>query len=602
MLANVVDCVREVLAAAGDRRSPASASPTRPRPSSSGTGRPASPSCPPSSGNAAAATRRSASCATTARVALIRAQDRPRPRPHFHGLQAQLAVPPSPGHRRRAAPRRPSLRHGRLLADLEADRRRGACDRLQQRRAHHAVRHQSPRLGSRTVRAVRPVDTQPPRGAPLDRSRSATPARRCSGDRFPSRPRSATSRPRSSAMAASSRRRSRRPTAPAPSSGSTPAIGRTSPPATACLRTVAWHLDEPCYALEGFVMYAGAILEWLATRLSIPGGGIGVVEQAQQAGSSGGVILVPAFQGLAGPWWRPDARAALLGMTEINHRRPYLPRRPGGDLLPAPHAARRHREIDRPQDRDSARRRRPDPLGLSDAAAGRRPPAPARRLRLRLGDALRRRPDGRPRRRPVAGPRPTPRGDAAAETRGAQSRQRGRPGPRLPRLARDHRRDPEFAVQCEWEAILLRAARLAEFGNTERNEPYDLFVIGGGINGAAVACDAAGRGLSVALAEERDFAEGTSSRSSKLIHGGLRYLETYDFRLVREALREREILMAKTPHLVWPHSPGVAACPGPAPALDDPARPPALRSSGAAQAARRLRGHRLRHATRQARP
>jgi glycerol kinase len=82
------------------------------------------------------------------------------------------------------------------------------------------------------------------------------------------------------------------------------------------LRTVAWHLDEPCYALEGFVMYAGAILEWLAARLSLPGGGIGVVERAREAGSSGGVILVPAFQGLAGPWWRPDARAALVGMTE----------------------------------------------------------------------------------------------------------------------------------------------------------------------------------------------------------------------------------------------------------------------------------------------
>ncbi|WP_119274958.1 glycerol-3-phosphate dehydrogenase [Taklimakanibacter deserti] len=81
---------------------------------------------------------------------------------------------------------------------------------------------------------------------------------------------------------------------------------------------------------------------------------------------------------------------------------------------------------------------------------------------------------------------------------------------------------------------------------------YDLFVIGGGINGAAIACDAAGRGLSVALAEMQDFAEGTSSRSSKLIHGGLRYLETYDFKLVRDALLEREILMRRTPHLVWP--------------------------------------------------
>ncbi|MBL8905753.1 MAG: glycerol-3-phosphate dehydrogenase [Rhizobiales bacterium] len=81
---------------------------------------------------------------------------------------------------------------------------------------------------------------------------------------------------------------------------------------------------------------------------------------------------------------------------------------------------------------------------------------------------------------------------------------------------------------------------------------FDLFVIGGGINGAAIACDAAGRGLAVGLAEMQDFAEGTSSRSSKLIHGGLRYLETYDFKLVRDALIEREILMRKAPHLVWP--------------------------------------------------
>jgi glycerol kinase len=81
------------------------------------------------------------------------------------------------------------------------------------------------------------------------------------------------------------------------------------------LRTIAWQLDQPCYALEGFVMSAGAALEWLATRLAIPDGGIGVAARAQQAASSGGVILVPAFQGLAAPWWRPDANAALLGMT-----------------------------------------------------------------------------------------------------------------------------------------------------------------------------------------------------------------------------------------------------------------------------------------------
>jgi len=80
----------------------------------------------------------------------------------------------------------------------------------------------------------------------------------------------------------------------------------------------------------------------------------------------------------------------------------------------------------------------------------------------------------------------------------------------------------------------------------------DLFVIGGGINGAGIARDAAGRGLSVILCEKDDLAEGTSSRSGKLVHGGLRYLEYYEFRLVREALIEREVLMNIAPHIIWP--------------------------------------------------
>ena len=81
---------------------------------------------------------------------------------------------------------------------------------------------------------------------------------------------------------------------------------------------------------------------------------------------------------------------------------------------------------------------------------------------------------------------------------------------------------------------------------------FDLLVIGGGINGAAVARDAVGRGLSVYLAEAGDYAHATSSASSKLIHGGIRYLEQYEFRLVRESLREREVLMRTAPHLVFP--------------------------------------------------
>ncbi len=80
----------------------------------------------------------------------------------------------------------------------------------------------------------------------------------------------------------------------------------------------------------------------------------------------------------------------------------------------------------------------------------------------------------------------------------------------------------------------------------------DVFVIGGGVNGCAIARDAAGRGYSVFLAEMDDLASGTSSAATKLVHGGLRYLEYYEFRLVHEALAEREILWTMAPHIIWP--------------------------------------------------
>lgn len=80
----------------------------------------------------------------------------------------------------------------------------------------------------------------------------------------------------------------------------------------------------------------------------------------------------------------------------------------------------------------------------------------------------------------------------------------------------------------------------------------DLFIIGGGINGCGIARDATGRGLSVTLAEQGDLAQGTSSASTKLFHGGLRYLEYFEFRLVREALEERETLLVAMPHISWP--------------------------------------------------
>src|SRR5947209_5518930 len=94
-----------------------------------------------------------------------------------------------------------------------------------------------------------------------------------------------------------------------------------------------------------------------------------------------------------------------------------------------------------------------------------------------------------------------------------------------------------------------RGAALADMAGRS----FDVVIVGGGVVGAGCALDAATRGLSVALLEARDWASGTSSRSSKLIHGGLRYLEMLDFALVREALRERGLLIERlAPHLVRP--------------------------------------------------
>ena len=86
----------------------------------------------------------------------------------------------------------------------------------------------------------------------------------------------------------------------------------------------------------------------------------------------------------------------------------------------------------------------------------------------------------------------------------------------------------------------------------ERSLQYDLLIIGGGVNGCSIARDAAGRGLSVRLVEQNDLASGASSMSTKLIHGGLRYLELYEFKLVRQSLIERERLLANAPHIIWP--------------------------------------------------
>ncbi len=105
------------------------------------------------------------------------------------------------------------------------------------------------------------------------------------------------------------------------------------------------------------------------------------------------------------------------------------------------------------------------------------------------------------------------------------------------------------------EAVALSPARRQAGLQAMAGRTSDILVIGGGVTGAGIALDAATRGLTVGLVEQRDLAAGTSSRSSKLIHGGLRYLEQLNLSLVREALRERGLLMNElAPHLIRPVS------------------------------------------------
>ena len=128
------------------------------------------------------------------------------------------------------------------------------------------------------------------------------------------------------------------------------------------------------------------------------------------------------------------------------------------------------------------------------------------------------------------------------------------------RTARPWRRDRagRRGTLSDWPAMIDRADALAALAEDE----FDLVVVGGGITGAGVALDAATRGYSVALVERADFAAGTSSRSSKLVHGGLRYLQNFDLGLVREALLERQLMVALAPHLVHPLPLVVAAFDG----------------------------------------
>ena len=162
-----------------------------------------------------------------------------------------------------------------------------------------------------------------------------------------------------------------------------------------------------------------------------------------------------------------------------------------------------------------------------------------------------------------------------------------------------------FAEACARAGVEVAIAGADRGGRGDLSmaggDSFDLAVIGGGINGCGIARDAAGRGLKVVLVEQGDLAQATSSASTKLFHGGLRYLEYYEFRLVREALIEREVLLRAMPHIarplrfVLPHHAGLQA------GLDAAARAADLRPPRRAEDPARRRGRSTCGATRRGR-
>ncbi len=156
---------------------------------------------------------------------------------------------------------------------------------------------------------------------------------------------------------------------------------------------------------------------------------------------------------------------------------------------------------------------------------------------------------------PLLGPAEAPDAKLAARYAGTfdgyrQARQGLRPV--WNHMAALRTREPRADAAAEPAELAIAAKPIRGFEAMSETKTVDVLVVGGGINGVGIARDAAGRGLSVVLCEKDDLAEGTSSRSGKLVHGGLRYLEYYEFRLVREALIEREVLLRSASHIIWP--------------------------------------------------
>ncbi len=326
------------------------------------------------------------------------------------------------------------------------------------------------------------------------------------------------------------------------------------------LTTVGYQFadEPPVYCLEGSIAVTGSAVQWLRDQLGILSGASQSESLARQVEDNGGVYFVPAFSGLFAPYWRSDARGAIVGLSRYNTNA---------------HLARATLEAICCQSRDVAEAMEKDSgvtLEVLKVDGG----VTANELCMQIqADVL-----GVPVSRPVV-PETTALGAAYAAGLAVgfwkdtdELRENWNEDHRWEPQWDEARREKGYAgwkkavsKTLDWVDVderprrstmrpvaLSPEQREAALVAMETHE-LDVLVVGGGVVGSGSALDAATRGLDVGLVEARDYASGTSSRSSKLIHGGLRYLEMLDFRLVAEALQERGLLIQRlAPHLVRP--------------------------------------------------
>ena len=306
------------------------------------------------------------------------------------------------------------------------------------------------------------------------------------------------------------------------------------------LSTVAWARDEAVtYALEGSVFIGGAVVQWLRDGLGIINSSSEVESLALSVPDNGGVYLVPALVGLGAPHWDPGARGAVFGLTRGTSAGHFCAGGARGDRVQRGGSGRRDGgRRGNGADRVACRRRRVGERH-ADAVPGGHAADPADPADGARDDGARRGVPGRSVGRGVGVGRRD-----RAQLGGGSAVRAGDAGTRGGRVAvavgRGGRAFERVGMKRDDMIAAVRG----------RETPWDIVVIGGGATGLGSAIDAASRGFDVALFEGADFANGTSSRSTKLVHGGVRYLQQGNVSLVMEALKERGLLRQNAPHLV----------------------------------------------------